>query len=86
MADCEKLSGCAFFKEYQKDENKKLALEGLANKFCRGDKQNECIRKKVSKALGGSDKVPVNMMPNGLPLSGTTMDSWSEEVRQAMKQ
>lgn len=85
MADCEKLATCAFFKEYEKDETKKLALSGLANKFCKGDKQDVCIRKKVSKALG-ADKVPVNMMPNGFPLSGTSDEDWPDEVKKVMKE
>lgn len=85
MADCENLAKCAFFKTYETDENRKLALTGLANLYCKGAKQDQCIRKKVSKALGGPDKVPVNMMPDGHPLSGTSSDDWSEEVKSAMK-
>ncbi|MBN1155990.1 hypothetical protein JXA85_00095 [Candidatus Woesearchaeota archaeon] len=85
MADCEKLATCAFFKEYQEDESKKLALAGLANMYCRGDKQDVCVRKKVSKALGGPVNVPVNMMPNGQPLAGTSSDGWSDAVKTAMK-
>lgn len=80
MADCEKLATCAFFKEYENDPARKLALKGFVNLFCKGDMQAECIRKKIS-ALGGPEKVPVNMMPNGKPLSGTSDASWPEEVR-----
>ncbi len=85
MADCEKLATCAFVKAYENDESRKLALKGLVNMYCKGDKQNQCIRKKVSKALGGPEHVPKNMMPTGLPLSGTSKDDWSEEVLNAMK-
>lgn len=60
---------------------KKLALRGFINLCSKGHKQEECDRKKVSKTLGGPDKVPTNMMPNGRPLSGTTNEDWSEEVK-----
>lgn len=85
MADCENLASCAFFKEYESDEGKKTALQGFVNIYCKGDKQGDCVRKKVSKALGGPEHVPVNMMPNGLPLSGTSDADWPEEVKNAVR-
>ena len=54
---------------------------GFVRAYCKGDKQDECIRKKVSKALGGPHKVPVNMMPTGMPLFGTTRKDWPDEVK-----
>jgi len=72
MVECENLTKCEFFKRYQNDEDKKYALMGFVRAYCKGDKQDECVRKKVSKALGGPDKVPTNMMPSGLALFGTT--------------
>ncbi len=84
MVVCEILSKCSFFREYEKDPSKKLALGGFAFMYCKGDKQDQCIRKKVSKLLGGAEKVPVNMMPNGCPLAGTTLDNWSEEVKNVL--
>ncbi|MBN1502992.1 hypothetical protein JW930_05600 [Candidatus Woesearchaeota archaeon] len=85
MADCENLATCAFFKEYETDEDKKMALQGFVNMYCKGDKQNECVRKKVSKALGGPQNVPVNMMPNGMPLAGTSNADWSDAVKNAIR-
>jgi len=82
--DCEKLSTCAFFKEYERDDSKRLALNGLASLYCKGNRQSDCVRKKISEVLGSSDKVPVNMMPNGQPLAGTDTSDWSKEVREAM--
>ena len=70
-----------FFKQYENMEDKKFALQGFVLKFCKGDKQDECIRKKVSKAVGGPSKVPVNMMPNGMALSGTSKSDWHSEVK-----
>jgi len=84
MADCENLATCAFFKVYENDESKKMALQGFINIYCKGDKQHVCLRKKVSKALGGPDKVPTNMMPNGRPLAGTSSDSWSQDVKNQL--
>lgn len=81
MAECEKLSTCAFFKEYETNESKKMALKGFIALYCTGDQQDTCIRKKISTALGGAEHVPVNMMPNGRSLPGTSVDDWSDEVK-----
>jgi hypothetical protein len=81
MSDCANLEKYAFFKQYQNDDDKKYALMGFVRSYCRGDKQDMCVRKKVSKTLGGPDKVPLNMMPTGLPLFGTTKKDWPEEVK-----
>lgn len=78
--DCENIAGCAFFGECEKDPRKRLALRGFINIYCKGEKQMTCIRKKVSKSLGGGHTVPCNMMPNGMPLHGTSRDEWSEDV------
>lgn len=85
MRECERLASCVFFKEYEKDESKKLALKGMVQIYCRGDKMDSCVRLKVSRALGGPQYVPVNMMPNGQPLSGTDMRDWSQDVHHVMR-
>ena len=81
MKYCENLENCALFNKYKSDENKRYALMGFVRVYCKGDKQAECVRKKLSKALGGSDKVPTNMMPSGLPVFGTMKDDWHAEVK-----
>lgn len=80
MTECANLATCAFFKKYQSDANMQMALYGFINRYCKGKEQDKCIRKKISKALGGPDKVPTNMMPNGMPLAGTLKDDWPDEV------
>jgi ribosomal protein L1 len=85
MPDCANLSTCAFFKKYEQDEAMKLALQGFINKYCKGVMQDQCVRKKVSQALGAHN-VPVNMMPNGAPITGTTSNDWSEEVKNVLSQ
>ena len=85
MADCGNLENCAFFKHYQNDEEKKHSLMGLVKKYCKGDRQDECVRVKVYMELGDQDKVPENMMPSGLPLFGTTNENWTEQVKEIAK-
>jgi len=81
MKFCESLENCSLFRRYRSDENKKYALIAFIKAYCKGEKQAECVRKKVSKALGGSDKIPTNMMPSGLPVFGTLKDNWPDEVK-----
>ena len=68
-----------FFKTYLNEPQRAAALKGFVAMYCTGTKKSECTRKKIAKALGG-DKVPVNMMPNGMPLSGTNRNAWPKEV------
>jgi hypothetical protein len=81
MKFCESLENCPLFRRYRRDENKKYALIAFIKAYCKGEKQAECVRKKVSKALGGPNKVPTNMMPSGLPVFGTLKDNWPDEVK-----
>lgn len=81
MKFCESIENCPLFRRYRRDENKKYALIAFIKAYCKGEKQAECVRKKVSKALGGPDKVPTNMMPSGLPVFGTLKDNWPDEVK-----
>jgi len=81
MKCCECLENCPLFNKYRSDENKKYALIAFIRVYCKGDKQVECVRKKVGEALGGSKKVPINMMPSGLPVFGTIKDDWPDEVK-----
>ena len=79
--ECDKLETCAFFAKYESDPSRQLALKGFVQMYCKGGKQEQCIRKKVTAALG-RENVPVNMMPNGFPLSGTPDQDWSESVKK----
>jgi len=80
MAGCELLQSCAFFKEYEKDDSRKLALGGMIRLYCQGENQSACVRKKVRQKLG-PEQIPVNMMPNGAPLTGTSDSDWPEQVK-----
>jgi hypothetical protein len=43
------------------------------------------MRKVVSVALGSPEKVPGNMLPNGLAMSGTNTGGWREEAKEGQK-
>ena len=81
MVDCENLAYCPFFKGASKEEKYK----GLIDSYCREDKQNECMRKRVSEALGGPESVPSNMMPNGSPMLETDDLTWADDVTNVLK-
>jgi hypothetical protein len=80
---CKYLETCEFFKKFESNSSRRYALSGFVNIYCKGDKREECVRMRVSKLLG-MDKVPVNMMPNGYPISGTDKSEWSLEVIRAV--
>jgi len=84
MSNCPNLDKCNFFNVYQ--DQKKKALKGFVGLYCKGDNQSKCLRKFVSKILGGSEFVPSNMMPNGLPLSGTKDLDWTSDVKEVIRQ
>ena len=84
MDECQNLERCNFFKMFESDESKQLALKGFVFMFCRGRKQDQCIRKKISQILGGPQFVPANMLPNGLPMAGTSKYGWSEDLKKLL--
>lgn len=83
--DCANTDRCSFFIRYGKDEDKSLAIAGFLRKYCRGPHQEDCLRKVVSAALGGPEHVPANMLPNGLPMTGTSTDDWPEEAKDVRR-
>lgn len=79
MTDCEKLEKCGFFNEYKEKRALNSILDKFIKDYCQGDKQNDCVRKKIAKQYG-PEKVPVNMTPTGIPVLGTSRDGWSNEA------
>lgn len=63
---------CSFFNTYGISGEKPLATAGFVRIYCRESRQGECMRKVLSLVLGGPEKVPANMILNGLVMSGTT--------------
>jgi len=80
--ECENLVKCRFFSFISNNPQSQSAAPGFVAKYCKGNYADSCIRRKVSKALGGPQNVPDNMLPNGFPLVGTTTDNWSDAVKQ----
>ncbi|MDH3998425.1 MAG: hypothetical protein OET90_06260 [Desulfuromonadales bacterium] len=63
MNDCELLDVCGFFKKYNDTIN--LACRGFVKTYCRGDKMNECERKKYRLEHGAppaDDMLPTGQM------------------------
>jgi hypothetical protein len=83
--DCENTKGCTFFNTTLASKERELALRGFVRMYCRGDLQEKCVRRIVSKRLGGPTNVPENMMPNGMPVSGTDDSHWSPAVKALVK-
>lgn len=84
MNECQNLENCNFFKRFENDKNKHLELKGFVFMFCKGRKQDKCVRKKISQILGGSQFVPPNMLPNGFAMAGTNNSNWSEKVTKLL--
>ena len=80
--DCANMDRCSFFIRYGKDGSRSLAIAGFLRKYCRGPHQEDCLRKAVSAALGGPEHVPANMLPNGLPMTGTDTADWPEAAKE----
>ena len=79
MADCKNLVNCSFMKAYENSEEHKLSLKGFVSLYCKGEKTEDCKRLQICNTIG-KERVPVNMMPNGFPLPGTSKDGWDPEA------
>lgn len=77
--ECEKLLNCPFYKKFESVRFLNPLLNSFMKNYCMGDKQDNCIRKKIANQYG-SDKVPINMTPIGAPILGTNNDDWPEEA------
>jgi len=77
--ECERLAACPFFKVSESDPDVASAKRGLIEMYCRGDKQDSCVRLAMFHKFG-SPLVPKNMMPNGMPLPGTNESEWDVKV------
>ncbi|MFW5991551.1 MAG: hypothetical protein ACOCQX_04960, partial [Candidatus Nanoarchaeia archaeon] len=78
-SQCPEFQRCNFLKENVAKDSMKMAVEGFKQKYCKGNYE-KCKRYAIGKKIG-HDKLPANMMPNGLPITGTNDDDWSDEVK-----
>ena len=74
---CDLADDCAFYQQMINQQGE-LPLRGLVRKHCDGDPES-CARKQLADEHG-RDTVPDNMMPNGLPIPGTSDDDWPPEA------
>jgi hypothetical protein len=82
--ECSNLASCAFVEAYENDSKISMAVRGFLSSHCHGDKENICVRKIIKQNLG-PDKLPLNMMPSGHPVPGTTMSDWADEIPPILK-
>lgn len=82
MAECEIIKRCNFVREYGRDERYVDALNGFLRQYCQGHRSSTCRRKILADRFGSPDFVPANMLPNGLPVSGTSTESWPESAKR----
>ncbi|MBN2734035.1 MAG: hypothetical protein JXQ82_04155 [Methanomicrobiaceae archaeon] len=80
MPRCIEYEQCPFIKKYEPAFKKSEILKKRSLIYCDGNLSEECMRKKISKALGGTVYVPINMMPEGKPVPGTHNTEWTAEV------
>jgi hypothetical protein len=85
MGECPEQSACPFFRACKTEGNKRLGLLGFVHTYCQGEKQEECMRIIVGYTLGDKGKVPGNMMPNGLPMAGTSHSNWPHDVMSVVR-
>ena len=78
IADCKNLKGCAFFNYNEEHPDVVAAKRGLSRQYCQGKKKNTCVRLGILCTY--PEDVPQNMMPNGLPIPGTSDEGWKPEV------
>lgn len=65
--ECKSLPNCGFFKKHADNKKKELACKGFVAMYCRGEKQEECRRRKYKEEKGCPP--PDDMLPNGQMIS-----------------
>jgi len=79
--ECEMIGQCEFINHYQNQN--KIVINGFINKYCKSkESSNKCIRKRLMSILEINNKIPINMMPNGLCYPGTDKSEWSNEMKK----
>ena len=81
--ECIYLETCPFVKHCN-ENNAETSAQGFIHLYCKGNKLNDCVRKRLCEKFS-REIVPKNMMPNGLPISGTAKEGWSEEAQNYRK-
>ena len=79
--ECENMPKCSLLNMAPPNREVGLAQQGFIRLYCRGGMKEKCVRRTVARSLGDPARVPPNMMPNGLPISGTDDSNWPSEVK-----
>lgn len=85
MSECPNLKNCPFFKQYETNEQYHKLLTNFIRLYCKGEKKFDCVRLRLKNKYG-KEKVPTNMMPNGMALKDTKQEDWSPEIKKAAKE
>jgi hypothetical protein len=86
MKECNQIKSCKFINEYKKNNDLRVVVRGFIGKYCQSEeKSDQCVRKKMAQMLGDWNKVPINMMPNGLSLPGTDSSNWLNVIDKCLK-
>ncbi len=77
---CPSLDVCGFLNNNAVKDGNSIVAKGFMKKYC-NDNYNKCFIYSLGKKYG-RDKLPENLMPNGLPLAGTDKKNWPEEIKK----
>lgn len=80
MKECDRIGICPLIEHCSENASTvSVSVDGMIRLYCRGSKQQHCIRKQLIMKYGESS-VPDDMMPNGFPLPGANRQKWSKEA------
>ena len=82
--ECPNFDGCGFLSAYAEKEETSMAVKGFKKKYC-SNSFKECRIYQLSQELD-KNKIPVNMMPNGFPITNTDESNWPEEIKSKLKE
>ncbi|MGM5483157.1 MAG: hypothetical protein ACQESF_06855 [Nanobdellota archaeon] len=80
---CPQIKSCKFLIANKDNEDIKMAIQGFMKKYCNSNFK-QCKIYKLGEKIG-HEKIPENLMPNGLPITNTSDDQWSEKVKEELK-
>ncbi len=81
---CPYIQDCVFLKANENKEELKTPMKGLKQKYCEQHNE-ECNIYKLAQEFE-MNKIPSNLMPNGMPLTGTNDNSWDAEVKDKLRE
>lgn len=83
IMSCPNYNNCAFLKANENKEALKTPMKGLKQKYCE-QSYEECKIYKLSQQTD-MNKIPSNLMPNGMPLTDTDDSNWPQEINDKLR-